>query len=248
MSRKIDQLVRSSYTGCIDDRTEVAEIVTKFINQSLVQVLETADAKIKEVIETLAGCLLMEDWDLSRESMESLKYTELLCLIDNTKIDPAEILDNDRQGYNNIGVKLPQPPFRYLGLNDIYVLLKTTEKTNSLVKQFMSINVYSLFAYLKNVGNDGEVTDVWNILKRRADDLKINIEPNASMHDILYKADETWKSWNPWKSISDYYNKVIFVFEIFSSLLIDCFKHAYPEKFQMENIIKKYSNFEANSK
>lgn len=234
MSRKIDQLVCSSYTGCIDDRTEVAEIVTRFINQPLAQILETADAKIKGAIETLAGCLLTEDWDLSGETMESLKYAELLCLIDNTKIDPAKILDNDRQGYNNIGVELPQPPFRYLGLNDIYVLLKTTEKTSNLVKQFMSINVHSFFAYLKSVGNAGAVADVWNILKRRAEVLEINIGPNASIHDILYKADETWKSWNPWKSISDYYNKVFFVFDIFSSLLIDCFKYAYPEKFQLK--------------
>lgn len=241
MGSKLDQIVRSSYTGCIDNRTEVAKIVTKFINRSLADILDTVNMGMKEVIETLAGCLLTEEWGLSEESVESLKYTELLCLIDNTRIDPSEDKDNDWTVYHSIDAELPQPPFRYLGISDIYILLKNAEKTSNLVKLFLSINVKAFFTYLESISNDGALTDVWNTLRERVDALKLNMGPDASIRDILKQAEEIKGNWTPWTPIRNYYNKVLFVFEIYSSLLIDCFKYAYPERFQLQNIIKKYS-------
>lgn len=246
MGRELDQLVRSSYMGSIDSMEEVAETVTKFINLSLAEILGTVNARIKKIIDSLAVSLMKDEWNLSKEYVESLEYAELLCLIDNTKIDPAEFLDNDRQGYNNIGVELPQPAFRYLGLNDIYILLRAAEKTGNFVKLFMSVNVHSFFAYLKSIGNAGRISGVWNTLLERADAMEINIGPVTSIRDVLYKADEKWKSWNPWTSLSDYYGKVLVIFEIYSCLLIDCFKYAYPEKFHLKNIINKYSSYEAD--
>lgn len=238
MGRKLEQIVRSSYTGYIDNMTEVAKIATKFINLSLTEIIDTVDMKTKETIEILAGCLLTEEWDLSKESVESLKYADLLCLIDNTGIYPYEEEDRGQLlSYYSIDAELPKPPFRYLGLYDIYFLLKKAEKTNHTIKLFLSINVNSLFAYLKSISSEAVFFYVWDTLWERADALKIDIGADTSIRDILNQTEEIMGIWSPWRPIRDYYHKILFVFEIYSSLLIDCFRYAYPERFQLENII-----------
>lgn len=248
MGRKLEQIVRSSYTGYIDSMTEVAKIVTKFINQSLAELLDTVDMKTKETIETLAGCLLTEDWDLSKESVESLKYTDLLCLIDNTRIYPSEDDYNERPlYYYSIDAEIPKPPFRYLGIGDICILLKNAEKTSNTVKLFLSVNVNSLFAYLKSISNEGVYINVWTTLLERAEALGIDIGADTSIRDILNQAEVSWVTWKPWKAIRDYYNKVLFVFDLYSCLLIDCFRYAYPERFRLNNIIDQYSHDKADN-
>lgn len=238
MGRKLDQIVYGSYTGYIDNMTEVAKIVTKFVDQPLSEMLDTVDMKTKETIETLAGCLLTEDWDLSKESVGSLKYADLLCLIDNTRIYPSEDKDSDQSVfYYSIDAELPKPPFRYLGLYDIYSLLQNAEKTNHTIKLFLSINVNSLFAYLKSISSEAVFFNVWDTLWERADALKIDIGADTSIRDILNQTEEIMGIWSPWRPIRDYYHKILFVFEIYSSLLIDCFRYAYPERFQLDNII-----------
>ena len=240
LGRKLEQIVRSSYTGCIDNMTEVAKIVTKFMNLSLAEILDTVDMKMKENIEVFAGCLMAEERDLGKENVKSLKYMELLCLIDNTGIDPVE--DKDI-GWYDIDAELPQAQFRYLGINNIYLLLKNAERTNNLINLFLSINVNTFFTYLKSINND--VFYVWDIFQHRINALKINMGPEASIKNILNQAEAIWENWTPWRSISNYYNMVLFVFEIYSGLLIDCFRCTYPERFQLENIIDKYSNVKA---
>lgn len=240
MGSKLNQLVRSSYTGNIDNWAEVDKIVTKFVNSSLAEILDTVNTGVKKMIETLAGCLLTEEWGLSNEHAESMKYTELLCLIDNTKIDPTKEQDDEWPVYECMDVKLPRPSFRYLGVSDVYFLLKAAEKTNNSIKLFLSINVNTFIAYLESVSHSSKLVRVWGRLRQRAEALKIKIGPDTSIGGILDQAEKSRGNWTPWTRIGDYYNKTLFIFDVYSSLLIDCFRCAYPEKFGLQNIIDQY--------
>lgn len=254
MGKVLDQIMKDSYRGCIEDRKEIAEIIRRIGSLTLAELINITDAKCADMVMTMASAILQEEYalDIEESEMKTVSFMELLCMIDRT--------EGSTSGYSNVRRKkyhypdnLMKEPFRYVCMDLTSYIFEETAKMNNLFRMFWAISTRELFEYLDKT--DGSVRqevecDGKPFKERKAEfyemaeNLKMEIAERDSIGDVIGKAKEIkTKGWNPGTPLNVFKKQVLEAYEILDTLLIDCFRYAYPKQFQLEYVFDTYNSW-----
>lgn len=254
MPKKLDEIVHSSYAGYIDSHGEIAQIIKRIVNLPLPTLLDAADTATVNTLKDFLSDSMEEEYKLEIDEREGLKeeligtlnYTDLLCFADHTLLDfydnpeAAGVEEGDDHYHLYIRFSAEQP-YRYLELSYILQLLLNAEKANLLVRMFLSIHIKAFFEYLESIsrGRAAVIRKMQQQLKEKAAALDIATE-SGTIESVLTEARRIiWKEWYPWQPLGKHVHNTLSAYDIYSILLIGCFKCVYPKRFHMENIITK---------
>ena len=211
----LQELQEDARRGYIADNEKIAEILEKVANMPWGKVLDSIadkEAKYEAELFVQAACELHGIGEEDRDIC-SLSYAEVACLLEHLKFMHSE--------------------FRAL-LDFMFSALQKSRKQNFVLEQFFMIGVEELFQYLKTKSC---YTDYDRYRKMMEED---NFTDNMDIGKALHKIkSRRWISWNPNHDLNNYKRRVEEVYEVWDILLIRSFLAAYPEKFQLEDVLNK---------
>ncbi len=224
----LQELQEDARRGYIADGKKIGEILEKVANMPWGKVLDSIadkEAKYNAELFVRAACELhgINEDDLD---IRSLSYAEVACLLEHLKFMHSE--------------------FRVL-LDFMFSAIQKSRKQNFALEQFFMIGVEELFQYLKTkrlseaVENHSDCSNMGNGYKAyrkmmEEDNLTDNMDIGKALHKIKSCR---WVSWNPNHDLNNYKRRVEEVYEVWDILLIRSFLAAYPEKFQLEDVLDK---------
>lgn len=230
MKQSFEKATEASEKGYFDDPDEISEIFTKLINMKA----DDFQCKLNNALLDL-NKLLMEGYKVEIEqNRHNVTYAETICMIDNIRYeeDLEGCSDEQREVYVTRTA------------SDVRHILKSASESVITVKLFMAVTVKGYFDHLaEKLGYDGVGRS--NIYRRFRVDLRratrIVLDETTTIGSFLKDLEKIQsKPWIPDLSISDYEKKMRDSYELLIDFMITYFKKAYPEHFNINNIIEKY--------
>lgn len=234
----LQELQEDARRGYIADKEEIARILEEVANMSWGRVLDSIadeEAEYEAELFVKAACE-MHGIDADNRDVRSLSYADVACLLEHLKFRHSE--------------------FRAL-LDFMFSALQKSRKQNFVLEEFFMIGVEELFQYLKTKGLS-EATKPYGRVPEKAnrphdylhtgkdydryrnmmeeDSLADNMDIGTALHKIKSCRRVAW---NPNHDLNNYKRRVEEVFEVWDILLIRSFLAAYPEKFQLEDVLSK---------
>ena len=230
------------FTDCLDYTELLCLLDSTAFGSFTYNETEHRIRRIDDVEDDSNNFILFDD-----DEFDSFIYDETEWIWEN---DSDEI-DDDNYTYCglhlDIGLSMPKQ-FRARALWSVYSMIKKTADSDVLVKSLLSIKVWAFFQYLAYKGSkdreptDRMIMDMQQRLIQVAESIGIDISRDMTIGDVLKRAANSSESWSPWYPLAHYCGKILCIHKIYSILLLDCFKAAYPEKFDLKKIIDKYKN------
>lgn len=207
--------------GYIADKEKIARIMERVAEIPMGEMFDAVfDKDSREMGELLVGCLL-EEREIQDGDIRSLPYAELACLLDQTEL------------MNGRGV-----PFRNQGLFQLIQLFQKGRTNNLLLEQFSLIGVKELFDLLEDLGGYGEAYGLHRRFRKimGEDGFSANMGIGKAIEKIRNRREVYLK---PWWQPKDYERRLEEMYEVWTILLIDSFRLAYPKRFRLGDIVNK---------
>lgn len=188
--KKLDELMRDSYMGCITDFGDIESIMERISGLSWGALMDLLDEKSREGGMVMIAALLEDEYGIvaEEEDMREIGFPEVLCMLDKENFKwtkglevpqyygtaeeeyEVECLEIDIDSYLTDEEK--ECSFcLYMGL--VLNVLKQAKKTDNLFRLFSAIGIERLFQYLETLpwGEEREKRD-WERFQRRKSDGK----------------------------------------------------------------------------
>ena len=226
----LENAVRSSMKGYIDDPDDIEEILSGLIK---ITVDELSSPKCKPSLEILK--YLMTDYGSTDEQLKNVTYAEMLCLIDGVLHSPyyPETDDAERQKLSAFFLA----HYRFL--------LASAEKTNTAVQLFVSISVRGYFDYLvkRTDGSKSAAINRFRLFKHCVRyHMNFTLTETTTIKSLLEESTRyQQRPWNPCSPIKSFEQGIVDSYQDIYVFLIEHFKEAFPECFDLDKIRKKYS-------
>lgn len=220
MGTSLDELIRNSLRGYIDDPGEIEEIFTRLLNK---KAYEFGGEEKENTLNSAKD--LMDDFEMASERHSELMYADILCLTDGILTRPDyPIIDKDTR----IDI------FQTM-LHLIRSQLLTSAKTDPDVRLFMSVTVSGYFRYLaKKSGAD----DPYKTFTMSVDmNMDYSLSEDTTIGTYLEKLERFQsRHWLPFFSIIQFENDIRSGFDDLGFLLIKHVRKAFPEYFNIDKL------------
>ncbi len=227
----IQELLRISHNGYIDDQKCAEQIVDNLSKKKMKDILKYSREKSGLTSLTYV-------YDMSYVDFDSLSLLDTICLIGN--MDKG-ILDGSKV-FNH--VTTPNQ-FKKLLVELLRRALVEAMQTDLVVRQFLGINIKTMFEVLENRHNDKKVIHLynrigkeWSLLKdTKIKDIALK---NMNIGSALEKLDESGnRPWRCWNQINDYRDDILRLNRLEDLILIEGFFVGYREQMNARTLTAK---------
>lgn len=220
MGTSLDELIRNSLRGYIDDPGEIDGLFTRLLNKKAYEFGGSAkESTLKSAKD------LMDDFEMASERYGELTYADILCLTDGILTRPDyPIVEKDTR----IDI------FQTM-LHLIRSLLMTSARTDPEVRLFMSVTVSGFFRYLskKSGADDPYRTFMINV----GMNMDFTLSEDTTIGTYLDKLERFQpRRWLPYYSIIQFEQDIRSGFDDLGFLLIKHVKKAFPEYFDIDKL------------
>ncbi len=221
MGTRLEDAVYNSNQGYIDRKSDIQEIMGHINDLSFE---ELNNHCVDSFLCTFGVGLEMQD--ISRRYLNSMRYTDLLCVLNEIKIDY-----NKRYGADDAKCRM----FLVYAIADA---LKIASSSCSWVNLFWAISVKAYLEFLaEQASNLGNIVDFSDLKKQIKNTLGFEPSDSTTIGTLIKKAHSIVnKPWNVLSDITKYEDSIYAAHELLDMLLVNSMETAYPMRFRLNDI------------
>ena len=233
MGSRLKDATYNSSKGYIDRKSDIQEIMGHINDLTLDELKSHCK---KSYLTTFEIGLEMQD--ISTSYLNSMRYTDMLCVLNEIKINYQKMNGNEDE------------KSRMFFVYTIADALNTASSTCSWVNLFFSISVKAYLEFLaEKTGSTGHTVDFSDLNKLVMKTLEFELTDSTTIGTLIKETHKAVnKPWNILSYIQEYEENMHTAHRILDMLLVNSMETAYPMRFRLNEIRRNAAACEMSQK